>query len=111
MTKKCVINALRKLKDQQPKNEEEKRKKRKTLVRLVILEICIKFLFANGGGNVSNELINAIWGNIESCGLAKEVGRFLSGSLRQRLKSKGKGSSGLNTEGYAHLILVCIFGN
>ncbi|KAL6141694.1 hypothetical protein ACLB2K_059982 [Fragaria x ananassa] len=33
-------------------------------------------------------------------------GRFLSGCLRQRLKSKGKGSSrGLNTGGCAHLIL------
>ena len=64
VTKKCVMDALRKLKDQQPTNEEEKRKMRKNLFRLVILEICIKFLFANGGGNVSNELINAIWSNI-----------------------------------------------
>ena len=92
--------------------KKKKERREKNLVRLVILEICIKFLFANGGRNVSNELINAIWGNIESFGWAKEVGRFLSGCLRQRLKSKSKGSRrGLNTGGCAHLILVCIFGN
>lgn len=111
VTKKCVMDALRELKDQQPTNDEERRKKRKNLVRLLILEICIKFLFANGGGSVSNELVNAVWGNIQSCGWAQEVRRFLSGCLRQRLKSKGKGLSGLNTGGCAHLILVCIFGN
>lgn len=70
-------------------NEEERRKKKMNIVRLVILKLCIKFLFPNARGMFLGGTMIEIWGGVRKYNWAVEVKKALEVSLERQSKNAG----------------------